>query len=46
MKPGKLQSSKRGAMIIVGMSTTVHNLLFCAFIDTMHELCNRDVSIG
>ena len=30
MKPGKLQRSKEGAKIIVGVSTTVLNLLFYA----------------
>ena len=30
MKPGKLQGSNQGAKFIVGMSTTVHNLLFCS----------------
>ena len=39
MKPGKHQRSKQRMKILVGRSTTVHNLLFC-----VHTLCMNDVT--
>ena len=46
MKSGKLQRSKQDAKINVGMSSTLHNILFCAFKNTLHELPSRDLSGG